>query len=286
MIATGTDVKPLECVVFMRMVQVPELLRADEGPRRADDQRQPTSRSSPPTPPPRTVRARRRRRRHRDRAHRHHRRWNVSAASSLDKLLHQVAPRRVSDGPRLHPRRHAWPASTAASHNADREKLEALAGGRSSRSSTGSSRPIDPDRQLAAAQWLPVDPSPTEAEIAEARGELFDLAVQPLAANPELRDALVERAAQLRTDDRRDQHRPDHRAEYSQSMRGPRCRDRRVVPASSSTSTRTRSPPSRCSTAGPTPSGSPSATSRSWPRPSAARRTDGHPRTSGRPTRP
>ena len=35
MIATGTDVKPLECVMFMRNVKSPHLLRADEGPRRA-----------------------------------------------------------------------------------------------------------------------------------------------------------------------------------------------------------------------------------------------------------
>ena len=35
MIATGTDVKPLECVIFMRDVRSAQLLRADEGPRRA-----------------------------------------------------------------------------------------------------------------------------------------------------------------------------------------------------------------------------------------------------------
>ena len=33
MIATGTDVKPLECLLFMRDVKSPQLLRADEGPR-------------------------------------------------------------------------------------------------------------------------------------------------------------------------------------------------------------------------------------------------------------
>ena len=34
MIATGTDIKPLEIVFFMRQVRSRELLRADEGPRR------------------------------------------------------------------------------------------------------------------------------------------------------------------------------------------------------------------------------------------------------------
>jgi type I restriction enzyme, R subunit len=38
MIATGTDVKPIECVLFMRIGEVPELLRADEGPGRAGHQ--------------------------------------------------------------------------------------------------------------------------------------------------------------------------------------------------------------------------------------------------------
>ncbi|MEJ7704682.1 MAG: hypothetical protein WKF47_13905 [Geodermatophilaceae bacterium] len=49
MIATGTDVKPLECVFFMRDVRSGVLLRADEGPRRPHDQPTPTSRRSPRT---------------------------------------------------------------------------------------------------------------------------------------------------------------------------------------------------------------------------------------------
>ena len=39
MIATGTDVKPLEVLIFMRDVQLGDLLRADEGPRRAHHSR-------------------------------------------------------------------------------------------------------------------------------------------------------------------------------------------------------------------------------------------------------
>ena len=49
MIATGTDVKPLECVFFMRDVRSRAVLRADEGPRRPHHRRRPTSRRSPPT---------------------------------------------------------------------------------------------------------------------------------------------------------------------------------------------------------------------------------------------
>ena len=39
MIATGTDIKPLEIVMFMRTVKSRNLLRADEGPRRPRHQR-------------------------------------------------------------------------------------------------------------------------------------------------------------------------------------------------------------------------------------------------------
>ena len=53
MIATGTDVKPLEIVMFMRDVQEPQLLRADEGARLAGHR--------PDRPPGRHARRRRRR---------------------------------------------------------------------------------------------------------------------------------------------------------------------------------------------------------------------------------
>ena len=33
MIATGTDVRPLECLLFMARREEPQLFRADEGPR-------------------------------------------------------------------------------------------------------------------------------------------------------------------------------------------------------------------------------------------------------------
>jgi len=52
MIATGTDVKPLECVFFLRDVGG-GVLRADEGPRRRTIA-PPTSRPLLPTPPTRT----------------------------------------------------------------------------------------------------------------------------------------------------------------------------------------------------------------------------------------
>ena len=55
MIATGTDIKPLEIVFFMRAVKIRSLLRADEGPRRARDQDGRPAEPSRPTPRPRTT---------------------------------------------------------------------------------------------------------------------------------------------------------------------------------------------------------------------------------------
>jgi type I restriction enzyme R subunit len=47
MIATGTDIKPVEIVVFLRSREEPQLLRADEGPRRAHHRaRRPARRES------------------------------------------------------------------------------------------------------------------------------------------------------------------------------------------------------------------------------------------------
>ena len=60
MIATGTDVKAIECVFFMRDVRSPHLLRADEGPRCPHHQPRPISKRSRPTPKQDPVRNRRR----------------------------------------------------------------------------------------------------------------------------------------------------------------------------------------------------------------------------------
>ena len=55
MIATGTDIKPLEIVDVHARGEEPHLLRADEGPRRARDLAATTCRASRPTPRPRTT---------------------------------------------------------------------------------------------------------------------------------------------------------------------------------------------------------------------------------------
>lgn len=50
---------------------------------------------------------------------------------------------------------------------------------------------IDPDRHLAAAQTATGTPEPGEAAVAAAKAGMLDQAVQPIAANPELREQLV-----------------------------------------------------------------------------------------------
>jgi type I restriction enzyme R subunit len=189
MIATGTDVRPIEMVVFMRMVRSRNFFEQMKGRgvrTIADSDLQVVT-------PDAT---------HKDRF------VLVDAVGvtetkliettplerkrgvSLDKLLHQAALGQVSEDL----------VSTLASRlaridgritPADRDALEALAGQSLKAIEHGLVDAIDPDRQRAAAQIASGNSEPTGAEIDQARKALFDEAVKPLASNAELRDALV-----------------------------------------------------------------------------------------------
>ena len=112
MIATGTDVKPLECLVFMRDVRSPQLLRADEGPRH-------------PHPRPRRPEegdALRHHRqdplRHRGRGRRHQVRQDRQRARSSSKPgvpLKDLAHGRDDGRPRPRKRSVRWPAASPGS---------------------------------------------------------------------------------------------------------------------------------------------------------------------------
>jgi type I restriction enzyme R subunit len=73
----------------------------------------------------------------------------------------------------------------------DREELEELAGG-SLRELTGALVvALDPDRHLEAAKEGTGKDTPSEEEVITAAKQLVDAAVEPLATNPELRERLV-----------------------------------------------------------------------------------------------
>jgi len=189
MIATGTDVKPIEMVVFMRMVRSRNFFEQMKG---RGVRTIPDSDLQVVTPDAT----------HKDRF------VLVDAVGvtetkliettplerkrgvPLEKLLHQAALGQVSEDL----------VSTLASRlaridsrigPADRERLEALAGQSLRSIEHGLVAAIDPDRHLAAAQAATGKDELTAAEIEQTRTAIFAEAVKPLAANPELRDALV-----------------------------------------------------------------------------------------------
>jgi type I restriction enzyme R subunit len=109
---------------------------------------------------------------------------------SLDKLLHQVALGQVSEDL----------VSTLASRLAridtritptDRTQLEAVAGRSLKSIGHGLIEAIDPDRQLAAAQIATGRSEPGDADLDKAKAAMLAEAVRPIAANPELREQLV-----------------------------------------------------------------------------------------------
>lgn len=190
MIATGTDVKPIELVVFMRMVRSRNFFEQMKGRgvrTIADDDLQAV------TP---------------DAKHGKDRFVLVDAVGvtetkliestplerkrgvSLDKLLHQAALGQVSEDL----------VSTLASRLArigtrigapEQQRLEEVAGQPLDAIEHGLVDAIDPDRQLAEARRVSGTPEPSEPQRAAAKAALLEEAVAPLASNPQLREALV-----------------------------------------------------------------------------------------------
>jgi type I restriction enzyme R subunit len=74
----------------------------------------------------------------------------------------------------------------------DRDELEALAGTGLRDLTRALVESVDPDRHLGAAREATGKDAPSEDEVAAAAKLLLDAAVEPLATNPELRQRLVE----------------------------------------------------------------------------------------------
>lgn len=189
MIATGTDVKPIEMVLFMRMVRSRNFFEQMKGRgvrTIADSDLQIVTPDAA----------------HKDRfvlvdavgvtetALIENAPLERKRGVPLEKLLQQVALGQVSDGL----------VSSLASRLAriesriggeDREGLEALAGRSLKSIEHGLIEAIDPDRLLFAARVVSGGEEPSDAQLAQAKEAMWADALQPLAANPELRKALV-----------------------------------------------------------------------------------------------
>ena len=190
MIATGTDVKPIEMVVFMRMVRSRNFFEQMKG---RGVRTIPDSDLQLVTPD----------------ADRKDRFVLVDAVGvtetkllettplerkrgvSLEKLLHQISLGQVSEDA----------VSSLASRLAridaritavDRAHVEETAGTSLDEIKDGLIEAIDPDVQIAAAQHATGRDDPDADDIAAARSRLFEAAVRPLASNPTLREQLVD----------------------------------------------------------------------------------------------
>jgi type I restriction enzyme R subunit len=189
MIATGTDVKPIEAVLFMRMVRSRSFFEQMKGRgvrTIADDDLRAVT--------PDAV--------HKDRF------VLVDAVGvtetelmdtvplerkkgiSLDKLLQQVALGSADEDT----------VSTLASRLArldgriaqgERDRLAEVAGVPLQEITEGLVGALDPDRWVQAASLATGALEPEADAVASAKAEAFVAAIQPLAANPELREALV-----------------------------------------------------------------------------------------------
>jgi type I restriction enzyme R subunit len=189
MIATGTDVKPIEMVVFMRMVRSRNFFEQMKGRGVRTINDSDLQRVTPDAD-------------HKDRF------VLVDAVGvteteliestplerkrgvPLEKLLHQVSLGQISEDL----------VSTLVSRIAridtrisatDRQQLEDIAGVSLDDIKHGLVQAIDPDHQLAAAQAATGMQEPTEEDRTTAKTELLRRAVYPLASNPRLREQLV-----------------------------------------------------------------------------------------------
>jgi type I restriction enzyme, R subunit len=191
MIATGTDVKPLECVFFMRSVKSRTYFEQmkGRGVRVIDDT---TFQAVTPD------------------AEAKERFVIVDAVGVTESELVDSVPldrkptiplqkllRQLSFGSREPETISAVAARLSRLDRRlgkdEREELEGLSGGISLKEIAGSMvTALDPDQQLAAARGATASEEPTVDDIALAARTLLESAVAPLAANPELRERIID----------------------------------------------------------------------------------------------
>jgi type I restriction enzyme R subunit len=228
MIATGTDVKPIEAVVFMRMVRSRNFFEQMKG---AGSGRWTPTRSRR-SPPMRSVK---------DRF------VLIDAVGvtetklsdstplerkrgvSLAKLLHQARLGHVSEDlvSSLASRLARLDGRIAAD---DRKRLEEI--GKVSLRDLAHQMvdAIDPDRQLAEAQMDSGAAAPDEAAVEATKKKMFEQALLPIASNPELCDELenVQRSVEQMIDEISKD--TITRADFVVDAESRATTDRRVVP--------------------------------------------------------
>ncbi len=190
MIATGTDVKPLECVFFMRMVKSRNFFEQMKG--RGVRVIDPTDLQGVTPDAPDKDRF-----------------VIVDAVGVTEADLNDTVPLErqptVSFEKLLmrlaHGDRDPEVISSVASRIArlerkitkgDREELEAIARAKLSDLVHVLVDALDPDRHFEAAKTKSGTQTPSEADVANARETMLEAAVRPIADNPELRNKLVE----------------------------------------------------------------------------------------------
>ena len=243
MIATGTDVKPLECVFFMRAVQAPHVLRADEGPRRPRHRRHRPPGRHPRRDREEPLRDRRRRRRHRDRAHR-----DAAARPQADRAARAGCSTRSSFGVRdpdaissiaVAARAPRPPARRETQRDAARRAR--AAGRRSRRSPAGSSPRSTPTASSTPpARATGADEPARRRDRRRGRRRSSTRPSRRSPTSPELRERIVEARRSLEqaidetsADDRArgrlleggDRPRPRHRRVVGALLRGAPRRD-------------------------------------------------------------
>jgi type I restriction enzyme R subunit len=191
MIATGTDVKPLEIVIFMRAVRSRNFFEQMKGRGvRTVDLTELRSVTPDADSKDRFV--------------------LIDCVGVLEQDLSETAPLEKKPGVAFEKILQAVAAgsletdllSTLASRLAridtrigapERSELTKLAGGLDLKElAQGLVQALDPDRQQAEALSLSKGATPTPAQIAQAEQSLLSAAVKPIAGNPELRKRLIE----------------------------------------------------------------------------------------------
>ncbi len=190
MIATGTDVKPIECVVFMRMVRSRNFFEQMKG---RGVRVMLTGDLQIVTPD----------------AGGKEKFVLVDAVGVTDTNLHDTVPLERKHGVGFDRLLNLIGLgdtsgdviSSAASRLArldkritstDRSEVEEIAGMSLGEIARRMVDALDPDRHHAAAQEAAGGEEPDEAQIAAARKQIVTQAVQPLAGNPKLREKLIE----------------------------------------------------------------------------------------------